>query len=171
MKMRAGLLLGALCSCLACLSPPSAARRAPTHSGADALPAISATERAMMDATNRERAAEHLSPLRADARLVRAAQLQARQMARFGVMAHDVPRAEYPTFASRLEYARYPYRDAAENVARGYGTGTSVITGWMNSPHHRANMLAPDFTQVGTGFATDGAGERYYAEVFGRPVR
>ena len=123
----------------------------------------------MFDATNRERAAAGLSRLTVDARLVRAAQLQARQMATFGVMGHEVPRAEYPTFVSRLAYARYDYSDAAENVAKNYGTGTSVITGWMNSPHHRANMLAAEFTQVGTGFATDGGGDRYYAEVFGRP--
>jgi uncharacterized protein YkwD len=166
--MRAGLVLGALC-CLACISPPSAARRASTSSGTDAVVVVSEVERAMMEATNRERAAARLSPLRPDARLMRAAQLQAQQMARFGVMAHDLPRAAYPTFASRLEYARYPYSDAAENVAKNYGTGASVITGWMNSPHHRANMLAPRFTQVGSGFATDGAGDKYYAEVFGRP--
>ena len=123
----------------------------------------------MMEATNRERAAARLTPLQLDARLVRAAQLQAQQMARYGVMAHVLPRAQYPTFESRLEYAHYSYSDAAENVAKNYGTGTSVITGWMNSPHHRANMLSPDFTQVGVGFATDGAGDKYYAEVYGRP--
>jgi len=100
---------------------------------------------------------------------VQAAQLQAEQMAALGTMAHDLPRARYPTLDSRLAAVRYPWSDAAENVARNYGTGTSVVTGWMKSEHHRVNILDPSFTQIGSGYAVDARGDKYYAQVFGRP--
>src|SRR5690349_5792827 len=145
--MRAGYVAGALCwSCLACISPPSAARRAsrPSAPPADASLALGSVERVMVEETNRERAAAHLSVLQTDLRLVQAAQLQAEQMARFGVMAHEIPKAAYPTLETRLDYAHYRFSDAAENVAKNYSSGTTVIAGWMASPAHRANMLDAD---------------------------
>lgn len=44
----------------------------------------------------------------------------------------------------------------------GYDTASAVMTGWMNSPGHRANILNPAFTQIAIGLATDGAGRRYW---------
>jgi len=170
--MRAGSLVGALCCfTLACVSPPSTARRAsrsPTIP-ADATAGLGAVERAMVDATNRERAAARLPTLATDLRLVHAAQIQAEQMAQFGVMAHEIPRATYPTLETRLDYVRYPFADAAENVAKNYSSGTTAVAGWMASAPHRANMMAPEFTQFGVGYAVSSRGDKYYAAVYGKP--
>src|SRR5690606_10226474 len=40
---------------------------------------------------------------------------------------------------------------AAENIAWGYGTVSSTLTGWMNSPGHRANILNSNYVAIGVG--------------------
>jgi len=39
---------------------------------------------------------------------------------------------------------------AGENIALGY-SASSVVTGWMNSPGHRANILNPSYRVMGVG--------------------
>ena len=39
----------------------------------------------------------------------------------------------------------------AENIAWGYPTVQAVMTGWMNSAGHKANILNPKYTKVGIG--------------------
>ncbi|MGY4643717.1 CAP domain-containing protein [Cellulomonas sp. URHB0016] len=45
---------------------------------------------------------------------------------------------------------------AAENLSRGAGTARAVVGLWLDSPGHRANLLAPDLDRVGVGCARDG---------------
>ena len=45
-----------------------------------------------------------------------------------------------------------------------------VMTAWMNSPGHRANILR-DYTQIGIAQVRDGAGRLWVAQVFRTPVR
>jgi titin len=54
---------------------------------------------------------------------------------------------------------------AAENVAAGYMPNT-VVTGWMNSDGHRANILNPNATDIGIGYYMDDNGHRYYTQNF-----
>jgi uncharacterized protein YkwD len=166
--LRGALLLVGASTCLACVSPSVMASRTPSAVGERAV-ALAAVPAAIVDETNRVRIGAGLRPLSVEPRLVQAAQLQAEQMAALGTMAHDLPRARYPTLITRLAAVKYNWSDAAENVARNYGTGTSVVTGWMKSEHHRVNILDPSFTQIGTGYALDAKGDKYYAQVFGHP--
>lgn len=50
-----------------------------------------------------------------------------------------------------------------ENIAAGYTTPEDVVTGWMNSPGHKANILSEDFTSIGVGYDPDGC---YWVQVF-----
>ncbi|HWT75491.1 MAG TPA: CAP domain-containing protein [Mobilitalea sp.] len=43
------------------------------------------------------------------------------------------------------------YTTAGENIAYGQKTPQEVVTGWMNSPGHRANILNPNFHKIGIG--------------------
>jgi len=45
-----------------------------------------------------------------------------------------------------------------ENIAMGQGSPRSVMDAWMNSPGHRANILAPGYRSLGVGvhLGTDG---------------
>jgi uncharacterized protein YkwD len=43
---------------------------------------------------------------------------------------------------------------AAENLARGYNDAGSAVSGWLNSPGHRANMLNSMYNNVGIAIGT-----------------
>lgn len=122
-----------------------------------------------MTRTNAQRVALGLPPLAREAALMRAAQLQAVQMAALNTMAHDLPHAAYPSLDSRLAAVGYRMRASGENVAEGYPSATAVLAGWMTSPAHRANIVSTHFTQMGAGVATASNGHRFHAQVFGSP--
>jgi uncharacterized protein YkwD len=119
--------------------------------------------------TNVERTHHRRGPLRANARLMRAAQLQAEQMAQAGQMAHVLPRARYPRTEDRIAAADYRWYTVGENVAFGQSSAARVLYSWMHSDGHRANILNSSFTEMGAGYAVDRTGRPYYVQVFGRP--
>ncbi|MEG1878699.1 MAG: S-layer homology domain-containing protein [Pseudoflavonifractor sp.] len=45
------------------------------------------------------------------------------------------------------------YQLAAENIAEGQSTPVAVVTDWMNSPGHRANILTEGLRYMGTGMS------------------
>jgi uncharacterized protein YkwD len=101
---------------------------------------------------------------------MRAAQIQAEQMASTEKLAHELPDGRYPNPASRLRVVGYEWSLSAENLAAGQRmTPESAVTGWLASKGHRANMLNPQFLEMGAGYAVDKKGRRYYVQVFGRP--
>jgi uncharacterized protein YkwD len=56
---------------------------------------------------------------------------------------------------NRMVAAGYVYSYAAENIAAGYSTPTAVMTGWMNSSGHRANILSTNVREIGIGYSFD----------------
>ena len=58
------------------------------------------------------------------------------------------------------------YGMAAENIAYGQTTPAEVVTGWMDSPSHRANILNPDLGSLGIGVEMDENGRLYWAQAF-----
>jgi hypothetical protein len=56
-----------------------------------------------------------------------------------------------------------------ENVGDG-GSVDAIHTAFMNSPEHRANILATDYTQIGIGTVTDAKGVIWVTEVFRLPA-
>ena len=119
--------------------------------------------------TNEQRVRNGLRAFVASARLMEAARLHAEQMAQYQRMDHTIGSAKYPTLQSRLDAVGYVYQNAAENVAWNSQTPQSVVTGWMNSPGHRANILNPGLTEIGTAMARSAKGEPYWIQVFGTP--
>ena len=68
----------------------------------------------------------------------------------------------------------YSYLALGENLALGYFVGDQgVVTAWMNSPGHRANILNTHYTQIGVAAgAGNFQGERVWiaVQIFGRPA-
>ena len=124
----------------------------------------------VVDLTNVERTRNKRASLRANARLMHAAQIQAEQMARAGQLAHVLPNAAYPSAGDRLAAADYRWQAYGENVALGQSSAEEVLDSWMQSRGHRTNILNPDFTEMGAGYAIDRARRPYYVQVFARPV-
>lgn len=68
------------------------------------------------------------------------------------------------TLSSRLQDVNYNYASAGENIAFGYTTEESVINGWLNSQGHCANIMNPNFTEMGVGRVGN-----YWTQNFGKP--
>ena len=120
--------------------------------------------------TNMERTHYRRPALRANPRLMRAAQLQADQMAQASHMAHVLPDAQYPRTEDRIAAADYRWQTVGENVAFGQANAAKVLDSWMHSRGHRTNILNSTFTEMGAGYAVDRTGRPYYVQVFGRPL-
>ena len=69
-------------------------------------------------------------------------------------------------FVSRAKAAGYAH-PSAENIAWGYRSAEDVVTGWMNSPGHRTNILNCRSKTVGTGAVYAQNGAPYYTQDFG----
>lgn len=65
----------------------------------------------------------------------------------------------------RLTRAGFAWAAWGENVAAGQRTADEVVTGWMGSASHRANILNGTFTTIGIGVATGADGNRYWTMV------
>jgi uncharacterized protein YkwD len=153
---------------LACSEASSPA--GPSDTGAAPIAGASEMALAIVDLTNAERARQGLAALAAESRLMRAAQLHADQMVRVGRLDHVLSEATYPRPEDRLAAAGYTWRAYAENIAFNQRGASDVMSAWMQSPGHRANILNGTFTQRGVGYARDGSGRPYYVQVFGRPT-
>lgn len=117
------------------------------------------TDAEVIARVNAYRAAYRLPPMVADGRLTTAAQQHAAFMARVGRMAHEGIGDGTPW--SRMRAAGYAFASAAENVAMGQPTVDSVMSAWLGSPGHRANIVG-SYQNIGVGMATDAAGQRYW---------
>lgn len=104
----------------------------------------------LLDGTNAQRAANGEKRLAINSLLNQAAQAKAKDMAARDYWSHNTPDGQTPwTFITATGYS---YQRAGENLAYGFATSADTITGWMNSPEHRANILNQYYTQVGFGF-------------------
>jgi uncharacterized protein YkwD len=144
---------------------------APSAAASGRAPAVASSVVAdVIDLTNTERVHHRRAALRANPRLMRAAQLQADQMAQARRMAHVLPDARYPSVEDRIAAADYRWYTIGENVAFGQASAAKVVDSWMRSSGHRANILNSSFTDMGAGYAVDRTGRPYYVQVFARPL-
>lgn len=105
----------------------------------------------LFDDTNVQRSSNSEANLSLNATLNQVAQAKANDMVARDYWSHDTPDGQTPW--SFYTAAGYCYLEAGENLAYGFATSSDVVTGWMNSPEHRANILNADFVEVGFGFA------------------
>ena len=153
--------------CIVAVCGPQAASLAQSRSGSEGMSRVAAD---VIKLTNVQRTHYQRAALRANPRLMRAAQLQADQMARAGHMAHVLPDAQYPRTEDRIAAANYRWQTVGENVAFGQANAAKVLDSWMHSHGHRTNILNSTFTEMGAGYAVDRTGRPYYVQVFGRPL-
>ena len=69
--------------------------------------------------------------------------------------------ADGRTFGARITAAGYAWSLAGENIAAGYPTVNAVVDGWMASDGHCANIMAPNFTEVGLACVPGTSGNTY----------
>jgi len=121
----------------------------------------------MLARINSERAAVGASPLSMCNTLRTAAQNHSADQAAHNTMTHTG--SDGSALNTRADRAGYTgWTALGENVAYGYATVDSVMTGWMNSSGHRANLLSTSFSHVGLGQAAGSGGSLYWTQDFGR---
>ncbi|HEU0225805.1 MAG TPA: CAP domain-containing protein [Steroidobacteraceae bacterium] len=111
------------------------------------------------------------APLSLSGALEQAAQVHARDMARRSTLSHAG--GDGSTHAERVTRAGYAWRVVGENIAAGQPTPEQVVAGWLRSPRHCANLMDPDFSDMGVGFAVEPGSTAiiYWAQVFAAPLR
>lgn len=107
--------------------------------------------------------------LRPSTHLQRAALAHAQDMAKHSRFEHIGSDASRP--ADRVTRVGYAWRSVGENIAAGFADVEAIVEGWLNSPGHCANIMNPQFTQMGIAFAVDPNSKAgiYWAQVFARP--
>ncbi|MFD4243966.1 CAP domain-containing protein [Streptomyces sp. NPDC058525] len=111
---------------------------------------------------NQERAKAGCSALTVNAKLTTAALNHSKDMAAHSNMSHTGSDGSDP--GQRITRAGYAWMTYGENVAYGYSTPEQVMTGWMNSPGHRENILNCSFKEIGVGLAQPNS---YWTQSFG----
>ncbi len=105
----------------------------------------------LLQATNQQRNANGVASLNLNSKLNSAAQAKANDMVARNYWSHNTPDGDPPWVF--INATGYSYTKAGENLAYGFATSSDTITGWMNSPPHRENLLDTAFKDVGFGFA------------------
>jgi uncharacterized protein YkwD len=96
---------------------------------------------------NAQRTANGLDLLERAGELEKAAQAHSQDMAEGNFMGHTGTDGSSP--AQRMQAADYRWYTWGENVAAGYTTAQAAVDAWMSSSGHRANILNPNFKEVG----------------------
>ena len=110
-------------------------------------------EKELLDLINRERAKAGLRSVKLCASIGTAARIKADEMSAKQYFSHTSP-----VYGSPFEMLRsfgITYKTAGENIAKGQKSANAVLNAWMNSEGHRANILNPDFDEIGIGYASD----------------
>ena len=116
-------------------------------------------EKELITLINQQRAQNGLPPLQTSDALCRAARRHSDDMARNNFMSHTGSDGSSPW--DRMADAGYYPRAGGENVGAGYPTPANMVSGWMNSPGHRANILG-NYCDLGVGYANSPASNYYH---------
>ena len=127
----------------------------------DDTDSLSEYESEVVRLVNMQRGSAGLKPLAADAELSYVARLKSQDMHDNRYFSHTSP--VYGSPFQMMKDFGVKYRSAGENLAMGQRTPSEVVTAWMNSPGHRANILNASFTRIGVGYVKDG---NYWTQMF-----
>jgi len=106
-------------------------------------------------------------PVRLNAQLQSIALAHASDMARHNYFSHTG--RDGSQVAERASRAGYPWRAIGENIAAGQMNAEAAVQGWIKSPGHCANLMAPVYTEMGAAFVVNERSKDgiYWVQVFG----
>ncbi|NBB34495.1 CAP domain-containing protein [Pseudomonas kielensis] len=109
------------------------------------------------------------TPLAWNATLASAALDHTRSMANNNFFDHKDRDGRTP--GDRAELAGYSGQLVGENIAAGQDTPRKVLDGWLTSPGHCANLMNPQFSELGAAYAVDPKSDAgiYWTSLFGAP--
>jgi hypothetical protein len=129
--------------------------------------ALSGDENKIIALVNLEREAEGVSILRYNDRLTATARGHAQDMALYNYNSHD--RRDGRKFWQSVFDNGYPVTKCGENIAVGQATPEEAFECLISSPGHRANIIDPDYKQIGVAHAVSptSAFHHFWAQEFG----
>ena len=101
----------------------------------------------LVDQTNKMRVQAGVPELKINDKLNKAAYLKAKDMFADQYWAHNAPDGTEPW--KWFGDVEYNYNEAGENLAKNFSSTSAVMTAWMNSPEHKANVLKDNYEDVG----------------------
>jgi hypothetical protein len=111
--------------------------------------------------TNAQRTAAGLPALVSDPGLDAAAAEWARQLASSCTFEHS------SSAWRSARVAAFGWTASGENIAAGQPDAAAVVSSWMASPGHKANILDRRYTGLGVGYATGSCYRTYWVQIFG----
>ncbi|WP_433898001.1 CAP domain-containing protein [Pseudomonas sp. PSE1(2024)] len=107
------------------------------------------------------------APLAWNAVLGGVAQEHSREMANNNYFDHKARDGRTP--GDRAELAGYSGQQVGENIAAGQDTVQKVVAGWLASPGHCANLMNPQYRELGAAYAVDPKSSAgiYWTAMFG----
>lgn len=141
-------------------------------------------DRIIVSLTNEMRIQNNLPPLSYNQRLQDAATLKCRDMRENHYFSHFSPEGVTPWYF--FKQVGYRFLFAGENLAINFNDSSSVVSAWMQSKEHRANILNPRFQDIGVAtlqgkergipfvfvvelFGTESSAKEHIAESFREP--
>jgi uncharacterized YkwD family protein/spore coat assembly protein SafA len=125
-------------------------------------------EQQVVDLVNKNRVSAGLAPLAANWELSRVARYKSQDMISKGYFGHQSP--TYGSPFTMMQSFGLHFSAAGENIAYGQRSPQEVMTAWMNSSGHRANIMSPIYTQIGVGAAKTSSGTLYWTQEFIKPM-
>jgi hypothetical protein len=105
------------------------------------------TAEEVLTQTNEQRAAEGLPEVVVNEELSAAALAKGQDMFQDQYWSHTAPDGDEPW--DFIESVGYRYKTAGENLARDFMNTSDMFQAWMASPTHQANILNPQFEEIG----------------------
>ncbi len=136
----------------------------------------------IIEGVNSARAQEHLVLLRPDVVLTRIANDRSMDMIARNYFSHYNPQTGQEALLREIQANNYAYQYAGENIAEikndagwvpslltvaarysASDLSNEFVTGWLNSPEHRANILNSHYRRTGVALAVSQDGRRIVA--------
>lgn len=140
---------------------PSTPSEKPDDSTNNGNTSVSSYASAVLNLVNKYRNQNGLASVTLDSSLSGAASTRAKEI----VSSFSHTRPNGSSCFTVLSENGISYNGAGENIAYGQSSPDEVMTAWMNSAGHRANILNASFTKLGVGVYQSG-GTLYWAQIF-----
>jgi uncharacterized protein YkwD len=130
-------------------------------------------ESTLLGLINAERSAQGLQPYNLQGQLQAAARIHSTDMACNDFVSHTG--SDGSSVRDRVAAQGYSWSWIGENIYATGNTSSSapqqVFDWWMNSAPHRANLLSPNYVDIGIGYEYLGSSSYrgYFTAVFARP--
>lgn len=124
---------------------------------------MSSEQRQALKLLNDDRKKRNLAPLQFNSHLSKLAESYARDMIDREFFSHRNPEGQSPF--ERMQEKQITFTYAGENIAFNDSV-YSAQQAFMHSPTHKANILSPNYTQVGIGVVKSSTGRIYVVQEF-----